>query len=79
MIDSGATVSAMGEDVFLRLFSHSRFRNLGCNMGNQITGVNNTPLTIIGCYEIPIIIKRREYFTPMFIIKGLATDVILGK
>ena len=41
-------------------------------------GANGSMIKVTGCYEMAITINKRETYTPVFILEGFNTDVILG-
>ena len=48
------------------------------NDNRRFSAVNGNAVIVKGLYEVPIIINKREYYHPIFIVQNLATELLLG-
>ena len=80
LIDSGASITAMKAATFnkLRHSTDIKFRQLPINNQRKLSGANGSAIQMIGCYEMVVTINIRDTYTPVFILEGLNTDMILG-
>ena len=80
LIDSGAAVTAMKATTFnqLRHSTDIKFRQLPINNQRNFSGANGSAIKAVGCYVMAVTINKRDTYTPVFILDGLNTDMILG-
>ena len=80
LIDSGAAVTAMKAETFnqLRRSTDIKFRQLPINSRRNFSGANGSSIKSVGCYEMAVAINKKDTYTPVFILDGLNTDMILG-
>ena len=55
-----------------------KFRQLPINNRRNFSGANGSAIKAVGCYEMAVTINKRDTYTPVFILDGLNTDMILG-
>ena len=56
----------------------NKFRQLLINNRRKFSGANGSAIQMLGCYEMVVTINKRDTYTPVFILDGLNTDMILG-
>ena len=62
----------------LRHSTDIKFRQLPINNRRSFSGSNESAIKAVGCYEMAVTINKRDTYTPVFVLDGLNTDVILG-
>ena len=62
----------------LRHSTDIKFRQLPINNRRNFSGANGSAIKAVGCYEMAVTINKRDTYTPVFILDGLNTDMILG-
>ena len=78
LADTGAQATAMSAQKFAMIFGKTKFDEIKIPTGKSFRGAGGNLLPLVGCYNIPIIVNRREFYTPVYIFEHLATDLILG-
>ena len=77
LVDSGACVTAINDQVFRRIQGRNKYKRLD-EKERRFAAANGDTITVEGKYLIPIIINRRTYYQETWVIKNLTTEMILG-
>ena len=79
LLDTGASISAMSYNTFIRLFGPSRFKQLAIPNIPHVTSANGQRVEITGRYRIPIILANDQIYNhDIFIVRNLSCSLILG-
>ena len=78
LIDTGACVSAISEELFMKIPNKSEFKQIITADDQHFSAVNGDPITVVGQYIIPIVVMKREIFHTFYVIRNLSSRILLG-
>jgi len=73
LVDSGAMVSAMSEELFDSIPNNDQFTSVEVSRGFSVSGIGGANLEVIGRYVVPFSTLGIEVEHPFYVVRGLAS------
>lgn len=82
LVDTGAAISCLSEEVFYRIHGHLNFKTIPIPVNTEVTEASDTKMEIVGYYQVQFVTNQFNqpkicYDFPFFIIRKLSMSGIM--
>ena len=77
LIDTGASVAVISEDIFSRIKDSAAFQSLPVERGFKLRAASGHGLSVIGLYQFCLTLLRRSIQRPLYVVDGLTSSTAI--